>query len=239
VPFAARHRIQAARRVANRDQGLDVATPDQSYAGFTLDSFKAAVAPSTERRRQLAQHDALGREFIARRDEADLRSKNASSRAVNARNVLQGAGRRRATAKKQIAQAQSPTTDVRISGASMSTSFKLALTLAVLTGACSAAALAQAAKPHMAIVKNKDVTGQVLKRLGLPNQDYCWEQCLEDARCTGTRWGVIAGMTAGQCQLMSGELSVSELHSLKTEDGQRIVVTASRKVTGAAPGAEH
>jgi hypothetical protein len=115
----------------------------------------------------------------------------------------------------------------------MSTNFKLALTLALLSGACSTAIVAQSAQPHMAIIKNKDVSGQVLKRLGLPNQDYCWEQCLQDARCTGTRWGVIKGMTAGQCQLMSGALSVIEPHSVKTEDGQRIVVTASRKVSGA------
>jgi hypothetical protein len=115
----------------------------------------------------------------------------------------------------------------------VSTNFKLAITLAALIGACSEAAFAQAAEPHMAIIKNKDVTGQVLKRLGLPNQDYCWEQCLQDARCTGTRWGVIAGSTAGQCQLMSGALSINELHGIKTEDGQRIVVTASRKVSGA------
>ena len=106
-----------------------------------------------------------------------------------------------------------------------------ALALALIALAC--AGVAQAAEPHMAIIKDKDISGQILKRLGLPNQDYCWEQCLEDARCTGTRWGVVAGSTAGQCQLMSGELSVGELHSIKTEDGQRIVVTASRKVTGA------
>jgi len=115
----------------------------------------------------------------------------------------------------------------------MSTSLKLAFALAVLIGACTVTAVTQAAEPHMAVIKGKDISGQVLKRLGLPNQDYCWEQCLEDARCTGTRWGVIAGSTAGQCQLMSGELNVIEPHSVKTQDGQRIVVTASRKVSGA------
>jgi hypothetical protein len=31
---------------------------------------------------------------------------------------------------------------------------------------------------------------------------------------------------------MSGELSVGAVHNIKTEDGQRIVVTASRKVAG-------
>src|SRR5689334_13096400 len=96
-----------------------------------------------------------------------------------------------------------------------------ALALALTALAC--AAIAQAGEPHMAVIKDKDISGHILKRLGLPNQDYCWEQCLEDARCTGTRWGVVAGSTAGQCQLMSGELSVGELHSIKTEDGQKIV----------------
>src|SRR5689334_172229 len=104
----------------------------------------------------------------------------------------------------------------------MSISLK-AFTLTILMGACTA--VAQAAEPHMAIIKDKDISGQVLKRLGLPNQDYCWEQCVEDARCTGTRWGVIAGSTAGQCQLMSGELTVIEPHKINTQDGQRIVVT--------------
>jgi hypothetical protein len=82
---------------------------------------------------------------------------------------------------------------------------------------------------QMAAVRNKDISGQVFKRLGLPNQDYCWQQCLQDARCTGARWGVLEGSTAGQCQLMSGELKFVEPHDLKTSDGQRIVVTASRK----------
>jgi hypothetical protein len=91
--------------------------------------------------------------------------------------------------------------------------------------------LAQAAEPQMAVVPNKDLSGQVLKRLGLPSQDYCWEECLQDARCTGTRWAVIKGGKAGQCQLMSGELSLTEIHPINTEDGQAIVVTASRKVS--------
>jgi hypothetical protein len=87
---------------------------------------------------------------------------------------------------------------------------------------------------HMAIVKHKDVSGQVFKRLGLPNQDYCWQQCLQEERCTGTRWGVIDGATAGQCQLLSGELVFGEPRDIKTEDGQRILVTASRKEAGAS-----
>jgi hypothetical protein len=58
---------------------------------------------------------------------------------------------------------------------------------------------------------------------------YCWEQCLEEARCTATRWAVITGSAAGQCQLISGELSFVEPHVIKTEDGLQIRVTASRR----------
>ena len=89
---------------------------------------------------------------------------------------------------------------------------------------------------HMVIVKGKDVTGDVIKRLGLPNQNYCWEQCLQEGRCTGTRWGVVSGSTAGQCQLMTGTLTFGEPHDIKTQDGLRIVVTASRKVSGPSEG---
>ncbi len=110
----------------------------------------------------------------------------------------------------------------------MSTNFRSALTFILLA---SLPALVSAAAPHMQVIAKRDISGQVLKRLGLPNQDYCWEQCLEDARCTGARWAVISGMTAGQCQLIGGALNVAEPHSLKTEDGQKIVVTASRKVS--------
>jgi hypothetical protein len=86
----------------------------------------------------------------------------------------------------------------------------------------------------MTIVENQDVSGQVFKRLGLPNQDYCWEQCLQEERCVATRWGVIAGATAGQCQLLSGELTFGEPREIKTGDGQRIVVTVSRKEASAS-----
>jgi hypothetical protein len=98
--------------------------PTKSYAGFTLESFKTAVAPSIDLRQELADHDTRGRELMARRDEADVRSKKALSRLVNgvkadeedgedgdlyvemgyksrsARNVLQSAGRRRAAGQK-------------------------------------------------------------------------------------------------------------------------------------------
>jgi len=82
---------------------------------------------------------------------------------------------------------------------------------------------------RMVVVTGKDLSGEVIKRLGLPNQDYCWEQCLEEARCAGTRWAVITGSTAGQCQLIGNPLTVIEPRALKTEDGQRIQVTASRR----------
>jgi PAN domain-containing protein len=81
----------------------------------------------------------------------------------------------------------------------------------------------------MVVVQGKDVKGEVFKRLGLPSQAYCWEQCLDEARCTAVRWAVLSGSTAGQCQLISGPLSFVEPQQIKTEDGQRILVTASRR----------
>jgi hypothetical protein len=84
---------------------------------------------------------------------------------------------------------------------------------------------------RMVVVENKDVSGTVFKRLGLPNRDYCWEQCMNEARCTGARWGAIEGVTPGQCQLMSGELTLGALPKLKTEDGKKITVTVGRKET--------
>ncbi|MEP7243963.1 MAG: PAN domain-containing protein [Gammaproteobacteria bacterium] len=101
---------------------------------------------------------------------------------------------------------------------------------AMLLASCSA--LAQNAE-KMAVVGGQDITGQILKRLGLPNQDYCWQQCLQEPRCTGTRWGVIAGSTAGQCFLLTGDLTSRSPTPLKTQDGKTIVVTASRKTPGA------
>jgi hypothetical protein len=105
--------------------------------------------------------------------------------------------------------------------------------LALAFGATFAAftAPAIAGDSQMVVIPSKDVKGTVFKRLGLPNQTYCWEQCLEESRCTGTRWAVIAGSgsTAGQCQLISGPLSIIEPREMKTEDGQPIRVIASRK----------
>jgi hypothetical protein len=82
---------------------------------------------------------------------------------------------------------------------------------------------------QMVVVPGKDVKGEVFKRLGLPNQTYCWEQCLEEVRCTGVRWAVLAGSTAGQCQLLSGPLSFIQPRAIRTEDGQQIRVTVSRR----------
>jgi hypothetical protein len=93
-----------------------------------------------------------------------------------------------------------------------------------------------AAKPRMAVVKNKDVHGTVYKKLGLPGEQYCWDQCVQEDRCSGARWGVIAGDKAGLCYLLSGELTVVALSDLKTEDGKRIVVTARRKTTAPRQG---
>lgn len=91
---------------------------------------------------------------------------------------------------------------------------------------------ALAADGQMVVVAGKDVKGEVFKRLGLPNRTYCWQQCLEEARCTGARWAVIAGTVAGQCQLIRGPLSFIEPHEIKTEDGQQIRVTVGRREAG-------
>jgi hypothetical protein len=108
---------------------------------------------------------------------------------------------------------------------------KLVITSALLYGFCTSSVV-RAAEPHMVILKDQDISGEVFKRLGLPNQDYCWEQCLKEERCTGTRWGVISGATAGQCQLFTGDLTLGGSRDLKTGDGQKIVVTASKKEAG-------
>lgn len=102
----------------------------------------------------------------------------------------------------------------------------------LLVSAFNAALAAQSA--HMEILQGKDLKGEVFKRLGLPNQDYCWEQCLNENRCEATRWGFIEGATAGQCQLLTGELIFSDPKQLTTGDGQKINVIVSRKVTRAA-----
>jgi hypothetical protein len=94
-----------------------------------------------------------------------------------------------------------------------------------------ATTVAAADTAHMVVLQNQDISGKVFKRLGLPEQHYCWEECLAEARCVATRWGVIEGATAGQCQLFEGEVALGTPRALATSDGQKIVVTASRKET--------
>lgn len=101
----------------------------------------------------------------------------------------------------------------------------LAIVLALSSGCASAAD-----QSRMAVVEAHDIAGKVFKRLGLPNQDYCWQQCLNDERCVATRWGVIADATAGQCQLFEGEIRSIDKRDLTTSDGLRIIVVASKKV---------
>jgi hypothetical protein len=107
----------------------------------------------------------------------------------------------------------------------------------LLSWACASGAnadTAPATAPRMTIVVGKDVSGTVYKKLGLPNRQYCWDNCLKDDRCSGVRWGVVAEDTAGMCILLTGSLSVKDLPEPKTDDGKPIHVTGARKepVTG-------
>jgi hypothetical protein len=43
------------------------------------------------------------------------------------------------------------------------------------------------------------------------------------------RWAVVGRSTAGQCQLISGPLSFVEPHEIRTEDGEQIHVTVSKR----------
>jgi hypothetical protein len=102
----------------------------------------------------------------------------------------------------------------------------------LLLGLCAGAAPAAAAPakpPRMSVIEGKDVSGTIYKKLGLPNRQYCWEACLEEERCSGVRWGVVAGDTAGLCLLLTGPLSFKDLVEPRTEDGKPIHVTAARK----------
>jgi hypothetical protein len=82
---------------------------------------------------------------------------------------------------------------------------------------------------RMTVVQNKDLNGTVYKKLGLPERQYCWDACLKEDRCTGVRWGVIEGDTAGLCLLMTGPLSLKDPVVPRTEDGTPIHVTSARK----------
>jgi hypothetical protein len=89
---------------------------------------------------------------------------------------------------------------------------------------------------RMTVVQNKDVSGTVYKKLGLPERKYCWDACLQEERCTGVRWGVIEGDQAGLCLLMTGPLTLKDPVVPRTEDGKRIRVTGARKEASAASG---
>jgi hypothetical protein len=83
---------------------------------------------------------------------------------------------------------------------------------------------------RMTVVENKDVSGTVYKKLGLPERHYCWDACLQEERCTGVRWGVIEGDTAGLCLLITGPLTLKDPVAPRTEDGKPIHVVGARKV---------
>lgn len=113
------------------------------------------------------------------------------------------------------------------------------MALALLGGGhvtATQAAPPQDKPPQMIVMKGQDVTGSVYKKLGLPNQHYCWDACLQEEKCTGVRWGVIEGDTAGLCLLISGPLAFKPPVEPKTEDGKKIHVTVSRKQRGPAGG---
>jgi len=91
------------------------------------------------------------------------------------------------------------------------------------------AAVPPATPARMTVVVGKDVSGTVYKKLGLPARQYCWDTCLKEDRCSGVRWGVVAGDTAGLCILLTGSLSFKDLVEPKTDDGKAIHVTGARK----------
>ena len=113
--------------------------------------------------------------------------------------------------------------------------FSIARTVTAIAAISMGASALSADTAHMEILEGKDVTGEVFKRLGLPNQDYCWEQCLKEERCKATRWGFIEGATAGQCQFMTGQLTLTDPKPLTTGDGQKIIVIVSRKMSSGTP----
>jgi hypothetical protein len=81
----------------------------------------------------------------------------------------------------------------------------------------------------MAVIVGKDVSGAIYKKLGLPDRQFCWDDCLKEERCSGVRWGVVDRDTAGVCVLLSGPLAFKDLVELKTEDGKPIHVIAAHK----------
>lgn len=57
--------------------------PTKSFAGFTLESFKAAVAASIDLRQQIEENEAQKQALIARRDDADVLSRKALRRVIH------------------------------------------------------------------------------------------------------------------------------------------------------------
>jgi hypothetical protein len=117
------------------------------------------------------------------------------------------------------------------------------LSVAMLSALCEPAAHAappaaagQRQVAKMTVVENKDVSGTVYKKLGLPERKYCWDACLQEERCSGVRWGVVEGDQAGLCLLMTGPLTLKHPVVPRTEDGKRIRVTCARKEGAAASG---
>jgi hypothetical protein len=106
----------------------------------------------------------------------------------------------------------------------------------LLWGACAAATAQQTGAPRMTVVVGKDVSGTIYKKLGLPERRYCWDTCLKEDRCSGVRWGVVAGDTAGLCLLMTGPLSIKDLVEPTTADGKPIHVTGARKESNTGAG---
>ena len=88
----------------------------------------------------------------------------------------------------------------------------------------------------MVVIKGKDVSGTIYKKLGLPAQSYCWDTCIKDPQCTGVRWGVIERDVAGLCVLLSGELTLKPPSAPQTDEGKAIHVTAARKQPVGARG---
>jgi hypothetical protein len=110
----------------------------------------------------------------------------------------------------------------------------------LLWGACAAATplatAQQTGTARMTVVVGKDVSGTIYKKLGLPERQYCWDTCLKEDRCSGVRWGVVAGDSAGLCLLMTGPLSIKDLVEPKTADGKPIHVTGARKESNTGAG---
>jgi len=113
---------------------------------------------------------------------------------------------------------------------------RLAVLLLCASGPVASADTAPTAPARMTVVAGKDVSGTVYKKLGLPSRQYCWDTCLKEDRCSGVRWGVVAGDEAGLCILMTGPLSFKDLVEPKTDDGKPIHVTGARKDTGTGAG---